>query len=245
MATITSALTRAVAAGERTLVVVDVSFGFAAGTTSVLGLRGRPPWRALWRTLEARVHDDERNRNNRFEVADELNKACGTRVFWGRPHHRAFDHLTHLPLKDVAVPDLAPSPLPRLRTAEVLAGPGVISSWMLVGKGSVGGQVLTCLPHLERLRRHLGDKVAVWPFDAAGDPGTPVVLAETWHGLFDWRRESGHCRDEQQVKGTLRALRERGAAGVAALLTPSTWSSMSGSKRRSITNEEGWTLGVD
>ena len=190
---IEGALRLALARGERTLVVIDVSFGFAAGTTEVLGLAGTPAWRALWTSLEARVHDDERNRNDRFEVADQLNESCGTRVFWGRPHQASFDHLANLPIKDVEVPGLAPNPLPRLRLSESLAGPGVISSWMLVGKGSVGGQVLTCLPYLERLRRRLGDAVTVWPFDAAEDPGTPVVLAETWHGLFDWRRESGSC----------------------------------------------------
>lgn len=244
MTSIGAVLDRALAAGERTLIVVDVSFGFAAGTTKVLGLPGQPPWATLWTELEARVHDDDRNRNDRFDVADALNAASGTRVFWGRPHQASFDHLRHLPIRDVAVPGLASSPLPRLRESERMAGPGVLPSWMLAGKGSVGGQILTCLPHLERLRRRRGHQLAVWPFQGIGDPGASVVLAETWHGLFEWRRETGTCRDEQQVKGTLRSLRALGDAGIAELLAPPSLVALSRRRQAEIVAEEGWTLGV-
>jgi molybdopterin molybdotransferase len=225
-------------------VVVDVSFGFAAGTVATLGLPGAPEWEALWGALATRVHDDEANRNDRFKVADALNATCGTTVFWGRPHQASYDHLVHLSKRDEPIPGMAARRLPRLRRCEELAGPGVIASWMLVGKGSVGGQVLTCLPALERLRRRLGDEVAVWPFQGIGDPGTPVVLAETWHGLFDWRAERGTVRDEQQVKGTLRALRSMGPTGIAELLAPPSLLAEPLRRRRGIVAEEGWTLGV-
>ena len=226
------------------MVAFDVSFGFPAGAAKVLKLEGRPAWRALWRTLEERIEDDDRNRNNRFDVADALNGASGTSVFWGRPVAASFDHLKNLSVRRVESNGLAPNPLPRLRACEELAGPGVISNWMLVGKGSVGGQVLTCLPYLERLRtRHRGD-LEVWPFDGLGDRGAPVVLAETWFGLFDWKGARGTCRDESQVRGTHAALRALGPSGLTELLEPPSLLALSTHRQREICDEEGWTLGV-
>ena len=177
MAALRRAIDASLAAGERTLIAIDVSLGLAAGCAATLGLPGRPPWRALWRGLAERIEDDAHNANNRFAAADAMNAACGTRVFWGRPVGGRWEELVHLPHRDVDVAGLAPMPLARLRACEELAGPGVLSSWMLSGRGSVGGQVLTCLPHLERMRQDLGDQLAVWPFEGPGDPGHPVVLA--------------------------------------------------------------------
>lgn len=244
MAAIRARLNRNRFETKRTFVAVDVSFGFAAGATRLLGLEGTPSWSALWGALEERISDDERNANNRFAVADELNARCGTQVFWGRPASASFDHLEHLSIKDVAIPGLARNPLPRLRLAEQLAGTGVIANWMLIGKGAVGGQILTCLPYLERLRRELGDELAVWPFEGPGDPGTPVVLAETWFALFDWRGSKGVVRDEQQVRGTLNALRALRPDDWDELLAPPTIEALPPSRRAEILDEEGWTFGI-
>ena len=238
------AIRHALQAGERTLVAIDVSFGFAAGCAATLGLPGEPPWRALWRGLEHRIEDDRHNGNTRFAAADAMNADCGTRVFWGRPVGGRWEELVHLPHREVDAPGLAPMPLARLRLCEQLAGAGVISSWMLTGRGSVGGQVLTCLPHLERLTRELGDAVGVWPFEGLGDPGTPVVLAETWFGLWDWRAERHPVRDAKQVAGTLKALRGLGPSGLAGLLNPPSVAALPADRRRQVLDEEGWTLGV-
>ena len=244
MAAIRGAIGRALVAGERTLVALDVSFGFSSGCAATLGLPGRPPWRALWRGLAERIEDDERNVNNRFAAADAMNAACGTRVFWGRPVGGRWEDLVHLPHRDVDAPGRAPMPLARLRASEELEGPGVISSWMLTGRGSVGGQVLTCLPHLERLRQELGDQLAVWPFAGLGDPGAPVVLAETWFGLWDWSAERRRVRDAQQVAGTLKAIRALGPVGLARLLDPPSVAALGPRRRNEVLDEEGWTLGV-
>jgi molybdopterin molybdotransferase len=120
----------------------------------------------------------------------------------------------------------------------------VISNWMLVGKGAVGGQMLTCLPYLERLRRRFGERLGVWPFDGIGDPGHDIVLAETWHGLFDWRADRAALRDKAQVRTTLRTLRGVGIEGRAGLLSPGSLTSLSPSVRLEIVGEEGWTLGI-
>ena len=236
-------LARSKEQGRRVLVALDVSFGLPSGTARVLGLSGRPGWRALWSRLEELGTDDERNTNNRFEVADLLNRQAGVRCFWGRPVAPSFDKFSSLSIKDAPVAGLEANPLPRLRRCEQLAGPGVLSNWMLVGKGAVGGQMLTCLPHLERLRQV--HAASVWPFDGLGDPGGQVVLAETWHGLFHWRGERDSLRDQAQVRATLRALRHAGEGGRAALLDPSSIQAMSGAARSKIIGEEGWTLGVN
>lgn len=244
MAVLRQRLDEALAAGERTLVAIDVSLGLASGCADTLGFPGRPRWRALWRVLAERVEDDEHNANNRFAVADAMNAACGTRVFWGRPVGGRWEQLVHLPNRDVDVPGLAAMPLARLRACEELAGPGVISSWMLSGRGSVGGQVLTCLPHLEHLVEDLGDQVAVWPFAGLGDPGAPIVLAETWFGLWDWSAERHAVRDAKQVAGTLKALRSLGPDGLGRLLDPPSLAALPARRRRAVLDEEGWTLGV-
>ena len=244
MAALRRAIDASLAAGERTLIAIDVSLGLAAGCAATLGLPGRPPWRALWRGLAERIEDDAHNANNRFAAADAMNADCGTRVFWGRPVGGRWEELVHLPHRDVDVAGLAPMPLARLRACEELAGPGVLSSWMLSGRGSVGGQVLTCLPHLERMRQDLGDQLAVWPFEGPGDPGHPVVLAETWFGLWDWSSERRRVRDAQQVAGTLKALRALGPRGLAALLDPPSLTGLTSRRRREVLGEEGWTLGV-
>lgn len=243
MAAILRHLDRAAIQRRRVLVAIDVSFGLPAGAAKVLKLGGRPGWRALWNRVTALSRDDDRNSNNRFEVADQLNADAGVRCFWGRPTAKRFEQFRHLSVRNLPIKGLAESPLPRLRRTEQLAGPGVISNWMLVGKGAVGGQMLTCVPYLEQLRR-TRPEVAVWPFDGLGDPGGSVVLAETWHGLFDWRAERDRTRDQAQVRATLRALRTAGVTGRARLFTPSGIVGLGPRSQTQILGEEGWTLGV-
>jgi hypothetical protein len=60
-------------AGVRTLIGIDVSLGCPAGTAAALGLAGDHPWRSTVEALSALVTDDDRNTNNRFAVAAELN----------------------------------------------------------------------------------------------------------------------------------------------------------------------------
>ena len=235
---------RSLLAKRRVLVALDVSFGLPYGAAATLRLGRGPGWRRLWSTLEARIVDDASNANNRFAVADALNEEAGVRCFWGRPISAAYEVYRHLPVRNVDVEGLARNPLPAFRRCELLAGPGVISNWMLVGKGAVGGQMLTCVPYLERLRGRWGGQLAVWPFDGIGDPMADVVLAETWHGLFAWRAERDRIRDQAQVRATLRALRGAGVEGRAGMLAPASLLALSSRAKREIVAEEGWTLGI-
>ena len=56
-----------------TLIGVDFSLGYPAGTAAALGLTG-VGWSAMWQLLVDRIRDDDRNVNNRFAVAAELNR---------------------------------------------------------------------------------------------------------------------------------------------------------------------------
>ena len=126
----------------------DFPFGYPAGFAARLGLSG-PPWRAVWDEIAGLIADDERNRNNRFDVADALNRRVsgGAFPFWGCPaapvrtylagkHHRRHDSegLAERRLVDLYIPSAQPC-------------------WKLLGAGSVGGQALTGIPVARSLAR--------------------------------------------------------------------------------------------
>ena len=56
----------------RTMIGVDFSLGYPAGTAEALGLEGCP-WHSMGDLLSGSIIDDDRNVNNRFEVASALN----------------------------------------------------------------------------------------------------------------------------------------------------------------------------
>ncbi|MGH7031890.1 MAG: cobalamin biosynthesis protein, partial [Stellaceae bacterium] len=132
---------------QRVLLGFDFPFGYPAGFAARLGLGG-PPWRAVWDEIASLVTDDENNRNNRFDVAEGLNRRVsgGAFPFWGCPaaplrtdlhgkHHRRHDSdgLAERRLVDLYIPSAQPC-------------------WKLLGAGSVGGQALTGIPVARALR---------------------------------------------------------------------------------------------
>jgi precorrin-8X/cobalt-precorrin-8 methylmutase len=186
----------------RVLVGIDVGLGYPAGTAALLEVAepGVPAWRATWRVVASRIVDDDRNRNNRFEVAASLNRRSGEPAgpFWGCPHGRV-------------VAGLAPTKPPAFAlgahraTERVLrdAGRAPMSVWQLTGSGSVGSQTLTAIPMLNRLLDDPTLRVGVWPFTTGiGAPATApgdVVVAEVWPTLFDPPYPTGVIRDAAQV----------------------------------------------
>ncbi|MFZ9015941.1 MAG: cobalamin biosynthesis protein CbiG [Ilumatobacteraceae bacterium] len=189
---------------DRTLVAVDASLGFPAGAAEWFGLEGDEPWRAMWDHLAGRLVDDERNRNDRFEVAAELNRRRAPGPFWGCPAGRSIDGL------DPRKPH--EHPLAEFRTVEtVLRSDGFrpASVWQLLGAGSVGSQTLTVLPVLERVRRRGGAEV--WPFSTGFDlpmiGPSEVVVAEIWPTVFPVDPGEHPVRDAAQVMSVARYLR--------------------------------------
>lgn len=223
-------------AGDRLLIGIDVSLGYPAGTSELLGLGG-PPWEATWRLVASLVDDDHRNRNNRFAVAAELNRRAGGTPgpFWGCPPAHA----------EPALPRTKPAvfPVGEYRHAETLLRARRMrpaSVWQLLGAGSVGSQTLTALPVLAALVARHG--VDVWPFTTglaapATRPGGTVV-AEVWPTMF--APGPGQVRDAAQVAGTVTALRAADRdRRLAAWFAPPV-----GAAHSAITAEEGWILGL-
>jgi hypothetical protein len=226
----------------RCLIGVDFSLGFPAGTAAALGLTGTPR-EAMWAELVTCIDDDDRNGNNRFEVASALNARMspGAGPFWGCHPSKATGHLTSR--------KTSCAPLPEWRAVESQLrseGRRPFSAWQLLGAGAVGSQSLLGIPAvsllLDRLR-DLGRTTDVWPFTCGLDvPTADVVVVEVWPTLVDisvagddiW---DSRVRDHVQVE----ALAVHLAAGdVASLFVPR----VPAGARDIVEREEGWVLGA-
>ena len=225
-----------------TLVGVDFSLGYPAGTAAGLGADGTP-WSAMWSLLTEDIVDDDRNANNRFAVAAEFNRRLTGMAspFWGCPPSSAGRHLTTTKPTDTAA--LAPF----RATEEVLRERGhrPFSSWQLFGAGSVGSQSLLGIPVLARLRARFGERVDVWPFTTgllppALDEGA-IVVVEVWPSMHELGDHGGTVRDAAQVSATANWLADTDAAeGLGALFSPP----LPPAVARVAVGEEGWVFGV-
>ena len=229
------------AAGERVLVAVDVALGYPSGTAAHFGLGDAAPWRAMWTWLEQELHDDDRNRNDRFAVAARLNARTATEgPFWGCPPSGQAGSLRSTKPPTFELPEFRATDR-RLHDL----GRRPFSVWQLLGVGSVGSQTLTALPMLRRLvERHRAD---VWPFTTGlaaprVEPGS-IVVAEVWPSGFELDIPVHWVKDAGQVAGVARRLREADHDG-----TLETWwrPDLDGAEETSeaIVHEEGWILGV-
>lgn len=230
--------------GRRVLAGFDFPFGYPAGVAR--HLTGQESALALWAWLGVRIKDDERNGNNRYRVATEINSAyAGIGPFWGRPATWDFPAVP-TGGRDRSRQDSHP---PERRVADVNAV-GAKTVWQLAYNGSVGSQVLLGVPALERLRNApgLAGGVAVWPFESGLHvPDKPVVLAEVYPSLLkravDERAGENEIYDRAQMRVNAEAfasLDGRDAlvplfAGGAALTTQ---------ERDVVELEEGWILGL-
>lgn len=227
--------------GRRVLVGFDFPFGYPRGFAEAL--TGERRALAVWAALDERMTDDAANRNNRFEVAQAINAEFpGVGPFWGRPD---WLDLPNLPRRgnerDGAFC------LPERRRVEA-AVPRAQPVWKLYTTGSVGGQALTGLPWLRRLRLdpRFAREAASWPFETGLDvPEAAVVLAEVYPSLLAAevaaRMVHGDIRDAVQVDVTAEALcRLDGSGDLAALFGPS----LAAEDAAAVMEEEGWILGA-
>jgi len=228
------ALAEAASAGRRTLVGFDFPFGYPRGLAAAL--TGEARALAVWQYLADRVEDGPDNANNRFDVAAAINAQLpGQGPYWGWP-----ERPPHL-LRRGSL--RAGHGLPERRLVEDRIK-GAKSCWQLSGNGSVGGQVLTGLPALQRLRRdpRLGGRVAVWPLEGGLTvPDAPVVLAEVYPSLIEHPPDA--IRDRAQVAATARALAALDAVGALAPLFAGS-PDLTEADRRAVAAEEAWMLGA-
>lgn len=228
---------------ERVLVGFDFPLAFPRGAAAALKLSGAP-WRAMLDFVAKEVKDKPDNSNNRFQVGAKMNRLMTGEAFpfWGAPPR---DEQTMLSAKRVR--EHTEKDLPEFRLAEA-ATKGPSSIWKLYYQGSVGGQALTGMPLIKRLKDARGDAARVWPFETGWKPLTPadlagvdVVLAEIYPSMFGAKAGPGVVKDEAQLKAACErfaALDEKGQ--LAPLFGPA----KEDPRREVVEREEGWILGV-
>jgi hypothetical protein len=226
---------------ERALVGFDFPFAFPRGTAAALKLQGEP-WRAMLDFVAREVKDRPNNVNNRFQVGAKMNRLITGEAFpfWGAPERDA-----QATLSTKRPREHGPNDLPEFRLTEhAIKGPTPI--WKLYYQGSVGGQALTGLPVIKRLRDSRA--VRLWPFETGWNPLTPsdvaeldAVFAEIYPAMFGAKPEGREVKDEAQVRGAcerFNGLDEKGQ--LAALFGPS----KDDARREIVEREEGWILGA-
>lgn len=227
--------------GERVLVGFDFPLGFPTGTAKALQLKD-PSWAGLWAFLAKDIVDKPTNVNNRFAVANKMNRLMTNeaRPFWGAPPKDVQTWLgATKPENDATAP---------MREADKAAK--AKSVWQLSGAGAVGGQTLVGIPRVKALADDFGDKAKVWPFQTgwkalarADLEGVEAVFAEIYPALHGVKAEPGEVLDRAQVRAVAEhfaKLDEQGKLGAA-------FGPQSAAKEAivaAVEAEEGWILGV-
>ena len=261
---IRSLLRRVLESGKgRVLLCADFGYGYPRGFASLLQqhvLDGLPPWRIVWQYLTKQVQDDlgtktdrkPTNCSNRFEVAGAINAAVSGAAFHG-PFWSLFKAGAH-----PCIPQNRP-PQPFACTDARIASLRITdrrarsdTPFRLFGTGSVGSQLLTGIPRLERIRFDppFARCSAVWPFEtcwatATGpwpDPAVRVLHAEIYPSVR--APLTDNIKDRGQVRAMWHWARDLDARNllIREFAIPS--GITSGSEEDiNIRTEEGWILG--
>jgi len=228
---------------ERVLVGFDFPLGFPRGAAAALKLIP-PYWDGLSRMLTAELKDKPDNSNNRFQVAARLNRQLTGEAFpfWGCP---ARDEQSLLRAKRPR--EHGEADLPELRHTDT-AAKGASSIWKMYYQGSVGGQALTGIPVVRRLRDRFSE-ARVWPFETGWKPLAASELAEigavfceVYPSLWKVQPGAGETKDAAQVRSTAEhfaALDEKEQLG--RLFGPQKGAE---TLREAVEQEEGWILGA-
>jgi precorrin-8X/cobalt-precorrin-8 methylmutase len=238
-------LADALARGGSALVGFDFPFGYPVGFANRLGLIGLP-WRAIWEEIDRLLEDNEKNENNRFDLASIFNRRISGSIFpfWGCPPKKSGSFLgpKHHQRDE-------PGGLRERRLIDEYMV-GAQPCWKLLGAGSVGGQVLTGIPVVHALRNdnRLSEHARIWPFETGLRAPTDarIVFAEVWPSFFrEWKttKEPNEVNDRAQVRHVASFFAERAKAGELAALFAGD-PSLSPEDRSRVETEEAWTLGV-
>jgi hypothetical protein len=247
---LTDLLGRCLKRGDRVLLGVDFPLGFPAGTSAALKLKGEPPWRAIRDFLLKEMKDKPDNANNRFSLAAQMNRRIseGPFPFWGCSKK---DELTTLAIKKVR--EHGPKDIAEYRiTEDNLADTRKVRPqpvWKIAYAGAVGGQTLTGVPAIERLREKF-PALKIWPFelpfeklDSEALADTRIAVVEISPALVSPQVGASEIKDEAQVRSLAEWYAERDANGKLAALFAGE-AKLSDSQKLSITQEEGWILGT-
>lgn len=224
-AALSQAIDSAVVKGESLLIGCDFPMGYP--TSFAARLTGTASARAVWAWLAEHIEDAPDNRNNRFQIAAQINRHFATETsngpFWGRP--------TSLNLPDLPATksiNYNALNLCERRVVETLV-PRAQPVWKLYTTGAAGSQGLIGQPMIHRLCQRPG--VAVWPFD----PSAQITLAEVYPTLIATAvaADPAAIKDETQVRLLARALFRLSQQNRLAPLLDTPPSA-----------EEGWILGA-
>lgn len=210
------------AQGRRLMIGFDFPFGYPKGFARVVTGTNDPL--KLWAWM-AEMLKDSPNSNSRFDLAGTLNAAFpGTGPFWFNGLRR---DIANLPRKGT---DRHGHGMAERRLAESRAK-GTFTCWQMGGAGAVGGQAITGIAALERLRRKFPRDIAIWPFQPLD---RSVTFVEIWPSLIDpVVREADDIRDRAQVRLLASALARLPGDGLAEMLD------------EGLPHfEEGWILGL-
>jgi hypothetical protein len=216
-------LDAALEAGQRVVVGLDFPFSYPRGFAHALTGASDPF--AVWRWLAEAIRDDDRNANNRLDVADRINEQFSRAgPFWSHPVGQS---PTHVPFRK---PSYAGFPFAERRDVEQIAK-GASTCFQLYGNGAVASQSLLGLPHLYRLRERFGSDLAVRPFE---DHDAPILLAEVYPSILSGAIAARQRRNEIPDAAQVRVL-----AAAFAGLAPGRLDAM----LREGCREEGWIAG--
>jgi hypothetical protein len=242
-------LGRCLKRGDRVLMGVDFPLGFPAGTAEALKLKGEP-WRAMRDFLLKEMKDKPDNSNNRFALAARMNRLIsgGPFPFWGCSKK---DELTTLSVKksrEHGSGDIAEHRIAEQVAIDTKKGrPQPV--WKIAYAGAIGGQTLTGIPAIERLREKF-PALRLWPFeiplaklDESALDGVRILVAEVLPSLNSARPEASEIRDEAQVRSLCETLAERDASGkLSGLFAGET--PLKDAQKAAAVSEEGWILGI-
>lgn len=215
-------------AGRRLFAGFDFPFGYPAGFAE--RVTGKADPRALWDWFAAELADRPEG-NNRFELAARLNALWpGLGPFW---FNGLRDDIPDLPRKESA---RAGHGMAERRLCETLAK-GAFTCWQMGGAGAVGGQVMTGLARLSRLRAAFAGQIGVWPFEPLD---RPVAFVEVWPSLYaDEVRaamQPGEIKDRAQVRVL--------AAHIARLAAEGDVLQILDDVPEAARRQEGWIFGL-
>lgn len=207
---------------RRVMIGFDFPFGYPMGFAAAL--TGSCDPLKLWDWFADHL-DDAPDGNNRFALAGEINALWpGVGPFW---FNATKDEIPHLPRKGRE--RTKDHGLKERRRVEARAK-GSFTCWQMGGAGAVGGQVMTGMATLAKLRAAFPDEVRVWPFQMLK---RPVSLVEIWPSLIApaVAAAADPIKDRAQVRLLARALSRLAADELQRMLAVDE-------------PEEGWILGV-
>ena len=226
--------------GGTACVGFDFPFGYPTGS----GLGGG---RQAATRIARHLTSDERDWNNRFEVASRFNREISDRTgpFWGCPANASSDYLstkrTGFPFPDFSEWRIAEQYLKEKERRHSLS-----SVWKLYTTGSVGSQALTGLRELALLTTEadIAPRLRFWPFETEWDRRLDgIILTEIWPTLHDATPYDHPIKDARQVLASRDWLLGEMAKGTArsAFAAPD-W--LDPAQEKICREEEGWILGV-